>query len=134
VHPTGPIWTRNEAGAWSIPKGEFLPDKTPEVVARRDFGEETGIALPMDLVALSPVTQSPAKTVHPFAGEFDLDPATIRSISFELEWPPRSGLMQTFPEIDRAAWFTLDEARTKIVAGQRPILDELERRLTAGAV
>jgi predicted NUDIX family NTP pyrophosphohydrolase len=134
VHPGGPFWTRKDDGAWSIPKGEFAPDETPEAAARREFGEETGIALPIYLFPLSPVTQSRAKTVHPFAGEFDLDPATIRSNPFELEWPPRSGRMQTFPEIDRAAWFALDEARTKIVAGQRPILDELERRLTAGAV
>jgi predicted NUDIX family NTP pyrophosphohydrolase len=132
VHPGGPFWTRKDAGAWSIPKGEFVPDETPEAAARREFGEETGIALTIELVALSPVKQSHAKTVHPFAGESDLDPATIRSNQFELEWPPRSGRMQTFPEIDRAAWFTLVEARTKIVAGQRPILDELERRLRVG--
>ncbi len=131
VHPGGPFWTRKDEGAWSIPKGEFGADEPPEAAARREFVEETGIALPIDLMALAPVAQSRAKTVHPFAGEFDLDAAAIRSNVFEMEWPPRSGRVQTFPEIDRAAWFTLDEARRKIVAGQRAILDELERRLTS---
>ena len=132
VHPGGPFWARKDQGAWSIPKGEFASDEAPEAAARREFGEETGIALSIDLVELTPVMQSRAKTVHPFAGEFDLDPAAVRSNRFELEWPPRSGRMQSFPEIDRAGWFTLAEARTKIVAGQRAILDELEKHLASG--
>ena len=132
VHPGGPFWARKDDGAWSIPKGEFTPDEMPEAAARREFAEETGVALSIDLVALPPVTQSRAKTVHPFAGEFDVAPSAIRSNTFAMEWPPRSGRMQTFPEIDRAAWFSLDEARTKIVVGQRPILDELEKRVTSG--
>jgi len=129
VHPGGPFWARKDQGAWSIPKGEFASDEAPEAAARREFSEETGIALSIDLVALTPVMQSRAKTVHPFAGEFDLDPAAVRSNRFELEWPPRSGRMQSFPEIDRAGWFTLAEARTKIVAGQRAILDALQELL-----
>ena len=125
VHPGGPFWAKKDAGAWSIPKGEFAADETPADAARREFIEETGVDPGPDLVALAVVTQSRAKVVHAFAIERDLDPATIRSNTFELEWPPRSGRMQPFPEADRAAWFTLDEARVKIVAGQRPILDAL---------
>jgi predicted NUDIX family NTP pyrophosphohydrolase len=127
VHPGGPFWAKKDAGAWSIPKGEFDETEGPETAARREFEEETGVALTTELTALAPVAQSRGKTVHAFAAEADLDPAEVASNTFTLEWPPRSGRMQTFPEIDRAAWFTLDEARTKIVAGQRPILDELAR-------
>ena len=127
VHPGGPFWTRKDAGAWSIPKGEFDADEAPAAAARREFREETGVALTAELIALTPVAQSRGKTVHAFAAEADLDPALVASNTFTLEWPPRSGRMQTFPEIDRAAWFALDEARTKIVAGQRPILDDLAR-------
>ena len=125
VHPGGPFWAKKDAGAWSIPKGEFDETETPETAARREFEEETGIALTAELLALAPVAQSRGKTVHAFAAEADLDPASISSNTFTLEWPPRSGRMQAFPEIDRAAWFALDEARTKIVAGQRAILDAL---------
>ena len=125
VHPGGPFWAKKDAGAWSIPKGEFDETETSEAAARREFEEETGIALTTPLRALAPVAQSRGKTVHAFAAEADLDPARIVSNTFTLEWPPRSGRMQAFPEIDRAAWFALDEARTRIVAGQRPILDEL---------
>jgi predicted NUDIX family NTP pyrophosphohydrolase len=127
VHPGGPFWAKKDAGAWSIPKGEFDETETPETAARREFEEETGIALTAELLALAPVAQSRGKTVHAFAAEADVDPASISSNTFTLEWPPRSGRMQAFPEIDRAAWFSLDEARTKIVAGQRAILDELAR-------
>ena len=127
VHPGGPFWAKKDAGAWSIPKGEFDETETPEMAARREFEEETGIALTAELLALAPVAQSRGKTVHAFAAEADLDPTSISSNTFTLEWPPRSGRMQVFPEIDRAAWFSLDEARTKIVAGQRPILDDLAR-------
>ena len=131
VHPGGPFWARKDAGVWSIPKGEFAPDEAPELAARREFCEETGIALAVDLVALAPVAQSRGKTVHAFVAEHDLDPAAVRSNTFELEWPPRSGRLQSFPEIDRAAWFPLDEARRRIVAGQRPLLDELAARLVS---
>ena len=127
VHPGGPFWAKKDAGAWSIPKGEFDDTEAPETAARREFEEETGVALTAELTALTPVAQSRGKTVHAFAAEADLDPAGISSNTFTIEWPPRSGRMQSFPEIDRAAWYTLDEARSKIVAGQRPILDELAR-------
>jgi predicted NUDIX family NTP pyrophosphohydrolase len=125
VHPGGPFWARKDDGAWSIPKGEFDADEAPVDAARREFAEETGIALTQPLVALTPIAQSRAKTVHAFAAEADVDVARVVSHTFALEWPPRSGRLQSFPEIDRAGWFSLDEARTKIVAGQRPLLDEL---------
>ena len=130
VHPGGPLWAKKDAGAWSIPKGEFDETETPEIAARREFAEETGVALTTELTALAPVAQSRGKIVHAFAAEADLDPERISSNTFTLEWPPRSGRIQAFPEIDRAAWLSLDEARTKIVAGQRPILDELARRVS----
>jgi predicted NUDIX family NTP pyrophosphohydrolase len=125
VHPGGPFWKSKDAGAWSIPKGEFAADEAPAVAARREFIEETGHDPGAALVPLGVVTQSPAKIVHAFAVEGDLDASTIRSNTFELEWPPRSGRLQTFAEVDRAAWFSLDEAQVKIVAGQRPLLDAL---------
>jgi len=129
VHPGGPFWARRDAGAWSIPKGEFAVGEAPAVAARREFAEETGAAPPEPLTPLTPVAQSRGKTVHPFAAEGDLDPATVTSNTFTIEWPPRSGRTQAFAEIDRAAWFALDEARQRIVAGQRPILDELQKKL-----
>jgi predicted NUDIX family NTP pyrophosphohydrolase len=130
VHPGGPFWARKDAGAWSLPKGEFDAGEAPADAARREFREETGIELAGALLALTPVAQSRGKTVHPFAVEGDVDPAAVRSNTFTLEWPPRSGRTQAFPEVDRAAWFALDEARRRIVAGQRPILDELEARVS----
>jgi predicted NUDIX family NTP pyrophosphohydrolase len=129
VHPGGPFWVRRDDGAWSIPKGEFDADEMAEAAARREFEEETGVALTAPLEPLPPIVQSRAKTVHAFAAEGDLDPAAIRSNTFSLEWPPKSGRIQEFPEIDRAGWFALDDARTKIVAGQRAILEALVERL-----
>jgi len=125
VHPGGPFWARRDEGAWSIPKGEFLPPEAAEAAARREWREETGLEFEGVLVPLPPIAQSRAKTVHAFAAEGDIDPAQIRSNVFEMEWPPRSGRRQAFPEVDRAAWFTLGEARVRIVAGQRPLLDAL---------
>ena len=129
MHPGGPFWAKKDAGAWSIPKGEFDADESPANAARREFVEETGVDPGGELVPLAAVAQSRAKVVHAFAAEGDVDPAHVRSNTFELEWPPRSGRLQAFPEIDRAAWFTLDEARVQIVAGQRPILDALATKL-----
>ena len=129
VHPGGPFWARRDDGAWSIPKGEFDPSETAEAAARREFAEETGITLTTALTPLPPVVQSRAKTVHAFAAEGDIDPADVRSNRFEMEWPPRSGRMQSFPEVDRAAWFTLGDARVKLVVGQRPLLDALREWL-----
>jgi predicted NUDIX family NTP pyrophosphohydrolase len=133
VHPGGPFWARRDDGAWSIPKGEFDSSESAEAAARREFAEETGIALTTVLTPLPPVVQSRAKTVHAFAAEGDVDPAHVRSNMFVMEWPPRSGRMQSFPEVDRAAWFTLAQAHAKIVAGQRPLLDALREQLEAAA-
>ena len=129
VHPGGPFWERKDDGAWSIPKGEFGEGESPEQAARREFMEETGIELPERLIALAPVSQSRGKIVHPFAVEADIDAAVVRSNTFQLEWPPRSGVMREFPEIDRAAWFPVADAQRKILAAQRPILSELMERM-----
>jgi len=133
VHPGGPFWAAKDDGAWSIPKGEFAADEAPATAARREFIEEIGLDPGDALVPLAAVAQSRAKIVYPFSVEGDLDPATIRSNAFTIEWPPRSGQMQSFPEVDRAAWFRLDEAREKIVAGQRAILDELAARFATAS-
>ena len=130
VHPGGPFWARKDDGAWSIPKGEFAADEAPATAARREFIEEIGCDPGDGLVPLAAVAQSRAKIVHAFAVEGDVDPSTIRSNTFEIEWPPHSGRMQSFPEVDRVAWFALDEARRRIVAGQRPILDALAASAT----
>lgn len=125
VHPGGPFWRSKDAGAWSIPKGEYPEDEDAEIAARREFAEELGLEVPGPLTALGQVKQRGGKLVTAFAAELDLDARSVRSNTFEIEWPPRSGKRQTFPEIDRAEWFTLEEARTRINAGQRPLLDRL---------
>jgi predicted NUDIX family NTP pyrophosphohydrolase len=127
VHPGGPFWRSKDAGAWSIPKGEYDENEDPEAAARREFSEETGWVLAGDLVPLGAVRQSGGKTVTAFAVEGDFDVSTLRSNTFELEWPPRSGRKQAFPEVDRAAWFGLAEASRKIIVGQRPFLERLPR-------
>jgi predicted NUDIX family NTP pyrophosphohydrolase len=129
VHPGGPFWARKDDGAWSIPKGEFSAGEAPADAARREFREETGVELSAALLPLTPVAQSRGKTVHAFAAEGDLNVEVVKSNTFTLEWPPRSGRIQPFPEVDRAAWFTIAEAQRKIIAGQRPILDELRERV-----
>jgi predicted NUDIX family NTP pyrophosphohydrolase len=127
VHPGGPFFARKDAGAWSIPKGELEPGEDLEARARREFFEETGTALPDDtpLEPLGEVRQKGGKRVHAFAAEGDLDAGAIVSNTFELQWPPRSGRTQTFPEVDRAAWFDLDTAREKINPAQAELLDRL---------
>lgn len=125
VHPGGPFWAKKDEGAWSIPKGELAEGEEPLAAARREFLEETGLALVGDFRALPPVRQAGGKTVLAFAVEADLDPDAIRSNLFSMEWPPRSGRQAQFPEVDRAAWFTLEQARVKLLAGQRPLLDAL---------
>jgi len=129
VHPGGPYWKNKDEGAWSIPKGEFLPEEDPLAAARREFFEETGVAIEGELRALKPLRQPGGKIVHAWAVEADLDPATIVSNTFEIEWPPRSGRLQSFPEIDRGAWFSLPEARRRILRGQVPLLEELAQKL-----
>jgi predicted NUDIX family NTP pyrophosphohydrolase len=132
VHPGGPFWARKDLGAWSIPKGEHGDDEDATAAARREFEEEIGTALPEGpLTALGEVRQRNGKRVQAWAAEGDLDPATVRSNTFELEWPPRSGRTQAFPEIDRAAWFGLDEARERLLGAQAPFLDRLREHLRA---
>ena len=129
-HPGGPFWARKDEGAWSIPKGEFDDTEDPLAAAKREFEEETGLAVEGDFIALTPRKQNSRKTIHAFALEGDLDPSEARSNLFSVEWPPGSGVVVEFPEIDRVAWFGLDEARRRIQPGQRFILNELERLLS----
>ena len=125
-HMGGPFWARKEDAAWSIPKGEHGPDEDPRAVALREFEEEMGSPLPAtDLVPLGEVRQSGGKVLTVWAAEGDLDADATTSNTFELEWPPRSGRVQQFPEIDRAAWVPVDVARVKLVKGQVPLLDRL---------
>ena len=125
VHPGGPFWARRDLGAWSIPKGEYGADEDPQSAARREFAEELGIQVPGELRPLGEVKQKAGKRVVGFAASGDLDASAVRSNSFEMEWPPHSGRMQSFPEVDRAEWFDLDTARRKIIPGQAPFLDRL---------
>jgi predicted NUDIX family NTP pyrophosphohydrolase len=132
AHPGGPFWAKKDLGAWSIPKGEFLDDEEPLVAARREFAEEIGTRVEGEALALTPLKQPGRKTILAFAIEHDLDVALISSNTFEMEWPPRSGKTEAFPEVDRAEWFGLDAARKRIQPRQVAILDELARRLEAG--
>lgn len=127
MHPGGPFWRKRDEGAWSIAKGEYGEDEQAEAAARREFTEETGWDVPDALTLLGEIRQAGGKYVTAFAVEADLDPRTLHSNLFEIEWPPRSGRRQSFPEIDRAKWFGLDEAREKLLAGQRGFIDRLER-------
>jgi predicted NUDIX family NTP pyrophosphohydrolase len=130
VHPGGPYWTRKDLGAWSIPKGEIEDGEDRLAAAKRETEEETGFAPKGKFIRLPPVRQPSGKVVHPWAIEApDLDPAAIKSGVFEMEWPPRSGRVQTFPEIDRVAWLAPDEALAKIVPGQAGFIREAMRRL-----
>jgi len=131
VHPGGPFWAKKDAGAWSIPKGEAAPGEDLLARARTEFAEETGFVPAGEFRPLTPIRQAGGKTVHAWAVEGEADPAAIHSNSFTIEWPPRSGQMREFPEVDRAGWFSLAAAREKIIAGQIGLLNELER-LTSG--
>jgi len=126
VHPGGPFWAKKDLGAWSIPKGEHDEGEDGQACAIREFTEETGSApSPGQLQDLGTIRQKAGKTVQAWALEGDLDAAAVRSNTFELQWPPRSGRMQVFPEIDRAEWFGLDEARERINPAQADFLDRL---------
>ena len=128
VHPGGPFWAKKEKGAWSIPKGEFLPEEDALSAARREFLEETGFSIEGEFRALAPLQQPSGKIVHAWAVEGDC-PTTIQSNTFTMEWPPHSGLQGEFPEVDRAAWFTLKEAEERIVRGQVGFLREMQEHL-----
>jgi predicted NUDIX family NTP pyrophosphohydrolase len=127
VHPGGPFWAKKDQGAWSIPKGEFGDAENALDAGRREFTEETGQTIDGEFLTLTPSRQPSRKIVHAFAVEGNVDADNIVSNEFELEWPPRSGVMQRFPEIDRGAWFAIAEAKKRVHAGLVPILEELER-------
>jgi len=129
AHPGGPFWAKKDDGVWTIPKGLVEPGDDLVATARREFTEETNLTADGALTALTPVNQKSGKTVHAFAFEADFDLQAFASNTFEMEWPPKSGQRQSFPEIDRIAWFALPVAMTKIIAYQQPFLRELERRL-----
>jgi len=138
VHPGGPFWARKDEGAWSIPKGEYEPEREDaRQVALREFAEETGQALQVgkadcaesEMRPLGARRQAGGKTVHAWALAGDCDADNIASNLFSMEWPPRSGTMREFPEVDRAGWFTLSEARRKILPAQAGFLDDLEKML-----
>ena len=129
VHPGGPFWAKKDDAAWSIPKGEIGEGEAPFDAAVREFEEEMGTAVGGDFIPLPACRQAGGKLVLAWAVEADFDTARLRSNTFTMEWPPRSGRRRSFPEIDRAAWFPLDVARQKVVRGQQGLLDELESRL-----
>jgi predicted NUDIX family NTP pyrophosphohydrolase len=133
AHQGGPFWVRKDIGHWTIPKGEIEPGEEAVVVARREFAEETGREAPnRPLIDLGQITQKSGKRVLCWAVQGELDPATAVSNTYQLEWPPRSGLVQTFPEIDRVEWFDLKEARRRLKAAQLPFLDRLQAALASG--
>ena len=125
AHPGGPFWAKKDFGAWSIPKGEFDSDEDPLEAAKREFEEESGIAGSGNFVALGEVKQAGGKVVTAWAVEDDCDASLLKSNTFSMEWPPRSGRMEEFPEVDRWGWFALEEARERILVGQRAFLDRL---------
>lgn len=132
VHPGGPYWAKRDQGAWSIPKGEIEDGEEPRECALRELAEELGPAPEIaaeQLVDLGSIRQRAGKVVEAWAAEADFDPARLSSITFAMEWPPRSGAEREFPEVDRAEWFDPDEARRKILPAQEPLLDRLLERL-----
>ncbi len=129
VHPGGPFWSKKDAGAWSIPKGEYTVGEDPLEVAKREFQEETGFQASGKFVPLTPRKQPSGKVITPWAVEGDCDASAVKSNTFLMEWPPRSGRKQEFPEVDRADWFTLRVAKEKIIKGQAGFLEELTQIL-----
>ena len=125
VHPGGPFWAKKDDGAWSIPKGEFTEGEDPLAAARREFEEELGTPVSGDFVELTAIKQNGGKLVYAWAVRGDLDPERLKSNSFTMEWPPRSGKMQSFPEVDRAGWFDLETARRKILESQRGLIEQV---------
>lgn len=130
VHPGGPFWARRDLGAWSIPKGEYSPDEDPLAAARREFAEELGTQAPDGRAEdLGEIRQKSGKLVRGFALEGNLDAGAITSNTCQIEWPPRSGRSIEIPEVDRAAWFSLDEARERVIAAQAELLERLAERV-----
>ena len=128
-HMGGPYWAKKDLGAWSIPKGEYEPGEVPLAAAKREFEEETGKPVSGEFIELIPLKQAGGKIIHIWAVEGDCDASSVRSNTFTIEWPPRSGKQQSFPEIDRAEWFPLDVAKEKLTKGQRGFIGQLERIL-----
>jgi predicted NUDIX family NTP pyrophosphohydrolase len=129
VHPGGPFWVNKDDGAWGIPKGECAEGEDPLAAARREFEEETGFEPAGPFLELGSFRQSSAKTISAWAVEGNFDPSQLRSNTFSMQWPPRTGRLQEFPEVDRAAWFKPDEAGRKILKGQRGVLDALAAKI-----
>ena|SRR5688572_13121250 len=125
AHPGGPLWARKDYGAWTLPKGQFTEGELPLDAAKREFEEEMGTAPSGHFQSLGTLKQPSGKVIHAWAAESDFDAASVKSNFFSMEWPPRSGRMQDFPEVDRAAWFPIDQARLKMLKGQAPFLDRL---------
>jgi predicted NUDIX family NTP pyrophosphohydrolase len=125
AHPGGPLWARKDLGAWTIPKGQFGGDESALAAARREFEEEMGSPAAGEFAELGSIKQPSGKVVYAFTAESDFDVTTVKSNLFTLEWPPKSGRTGEFPEVDRAEWFSIDEARRKILKGQEPFLDRL---------
>ena len=125
VHPGGPFWSKKDLGAWSIPKGEYLNDEEPLLVAEREFEEETGFVPRGDFISLGDLKQPGGKIVSAWAFEGDCDPEKLKSNTFMMEWPPRSGRQIEVPEVDRACWYSIEDARHRLLAGQRTFLDRL---------
>ena len=130
VHPGGPFWAKKDDGAWSIPKGEYVEGEDPLTVAKREFHEETGSQVSGDFLPLTPLKQPSGKMITAWAVEGEVDPASLRSNTFSIEWPPKSGKLKEFPEVDRGMWCDLSTAYRKLLAGQRPFLDQLQQLLS----
>ena len=134
AHPGGPIWAKKDAGAWTIPKGEVEPGEDQLATARREFEEELGFAPSGEFMPLDTITQKSGKIVRAWAFEGDCDPKAIQSNPFSMEWPPRSGKQEQFPEVDRAAFFSVEEARRRINPAQVDLLSRLEEKVSLGLV
>ena len=130
VHPGGPFWANKDEGAWTIPKGEFNEQEEPLAAAKREFQEETGKALEGDFVELTPVIQKAGKLVYAWAIEGTIDAETITCNTYKIQWPPNSGKWQSFPEVDKGSWFSIEEAKQKINAAQIHFIDELVQKLS----
>jgi predicted NUDIX family NTP pyrophosphohydrolase len=133
VHPGGPFWAKKDAGAWSIPKGEFEEGADPMETAKREFHEETGSRISGAFIELTPLKQPGGKLIHGWAVNGDIDASSIKSNTFSMEWPPHSGMQQEFPEIDRGEWFAVPRALEKLLPGQHGFIDELGKILSSSA-
>jgi predicted NUDIX family NTP pyrophosphohydrolase len=133
VHPGGPYWTKKDDGAWSIPKGEFTDSEDPLTAAKREFAEELGLLPEGETFPLNPLRQAGGKWVYAWAMNYDFDPSGFKSNSFSMEWPPKSGKYQDFPEVDKASWFSIDQAKQKILKSQVHFLTQLVDNLAAGS-